>query len=136
MLLKHSHNRHIFTALASLVVSFLIFSFGLHSIQVPHQHLDHPQATTHHGETDRLGDFQSLTISMHAAEKKLFAIATQLFLLSAVVVSMLYGNWPLFMVTEMRRLRTNFHALIRKFSLPRSYLVISLRRGLLNPKTH
>ena len=134
MKVKSRHTNKIIMALAFFVVSMLIFSFGLHSIQIPHDHQDH--YTTHANEKGHVGEFERLSSYMHVAEKKLIAMASQLLLLCASAALILFGSWSILMLYQSRRLYIGFKALSERFCVLRDYLSWCFSQGLLNPKLY
>ena len=130
----YSRNSIFSGILVILIACALVFSFGLHAVQISH---DHPGNTSHHaaekeGSTDvivSLGDF------MHMADKKFFLPIT-LTLLSIAALAILYGTWRVFMLLNERTYSFSLRRKQRTDDVVEYYLEYYFSRGILHPKSH
>jgi hypothetical protein len=122
------YKRFLVEILFVLVSAILLFSLGLHSVQVSHDH----SGEQHKAEGDALvlGEY------MHAAEKKLLVILASLLLLGTGIATLPFGGWPQFISQiELRYLvffRKRKEVLFTFFG----YLLLCFGRGILHPKLH
>ena len=127
------------TKLLSIVVIALLFSFGLHSIQISHSHPGHQNTTQenhHEKKIPQTGDFPEIFVSMHAADKKLFLIMTPVWSLVATLPATVYTDWKTYLMLVALFIA---QALSQNRKLSRSffpYLQVSLSQGILNPKLY
>lgn len=129
--------------LALLAAVTLVFSFGLHSIQIDHEHYQSYSTPTNvgvdesashtHASAANDADMVLLGEKMHMSDKKLFIL---LLSLSVYALSQFAVTW-----TERLNLQSK---LVRIFSLVIKqasyriyfYLEILFARGILNPKPY
>lgn len=110
----------------------LLFSLGLHSIQISHNHPGH-----HAGEQqENNSDVLILGEYMHVSDKKLFIILSAILLLGTKIAAILYGSWSQFIArVELRHLiffRKREEVSLTFFDC----LQLCLCRGILHPKLH
>lgn len=124
--------------LSTFVVFALLFSFGLHSLQISHSHPGHG---AHHGssqqeEKNHGGDTLTLGEYMHAAEKKLLFIMMFALLMSAGVVAMLYGSWEQFLLRANLLFEISSRRRKEEVLEVFDYFELLFSRGILHPKLH
>jgi hypothetical protein len=121
--------------ISALIAGTLVFSFGLHSVQVAHEHPDHVHTFGATHETEEhfvlaLGEY------MHMAEKKLYLTVPPVVQLAASVSLILFGSWALFVFLN----ELSFVRFLRKrkemFSAATDHIRITLSRGIMHPKLH
>ncbi len=117
----------IFTLFLSLS---LVFSFGLHSIQIAHAHF----GVEHGHEQDPGAGGLQLSEYMHLADKKIFALGLIIFLAPWTFLdSYALSCRKLFLYVEMQLL-FRIRILYRRWNVTFEYLRISFRKGVLHPK--
>lgn len=112
--------------------SVLVFSFGLHTVELEHTHPgEHAHATTQSdGGVTMLGEY------LHGTEKKIFLYAVLGFLLLGIFIGVTARATTL--------IRTNLEHVVRVWSTKHSvlfhrscnYLLLSLSAGIQNPKLY
>lgn len=108
----------------------LVFSFGLHSIQIAHTHF----GVEHGHEQDPGAGVPQLSEYMHLADKKAFVVALFVFLAPwASVTSSILSRLRLSLYLE-RRLVSRVRALTLMWNIYFEYFKICFRRGILNTK--
>lgn len=109
--------------------SAIVFSFGLHSIQLEHSHPGHHSGK---GETAH-GDLLNIDEYVHGTEQKFFIVMLLLtfFAFSLTLASQLLQVSPRTSVSV-----NDVHAQGRTWSHGIDYLVILFARGVLHPKLH
>lgn len=118
---------HILTLLLALS---LVFSFGLHSIQVAHAHFGVESDRDH----DRDARGLQLNEYMHFADKKVFAVALFVFLAPwASLTSSILTRLRLSLYFE-RRLVSRIRTLTLMWNIYFEYFKILYQRGILNTK--
>ena len=125
-------------AYGSLMVVLLLASFGLHAIQIAHEHQGANHHHSHSGaEPVSSNDGQSLSSLgeyMHAADKKLWIILPAPLFASLAVLLALCGSWLLLLEFVRRRVALVFYLGRYRQSLRRNYLNFLYSQGLHNPK--
>lgn len=132
-------NKQLFTApFAILVVLTLLFSFGLHSVQVAHSHPNHAEHQGHtHGESqEHESNGTALGEYMHAADKKLLLILATISMLALGFVTTLFGSWEQFILHKNLLLCTFFKKSREIVLSTHNYLERCFCRGILHPKLH
>jgi hypothetical protein len=119
--------------LTGILACGLIFSLGLHTIQVEHSHF-----TMAHGETrehEHKQDFASLDVYMHLSEKKLFIFIPTVILLSSFfayvalllrVRTLMLANWYARMMQKQSARKSRIH----------DYHSYFLRKGIVHSKAY
>lgn len=81
-----------FSFLSTLVVVALLCSFGLHSVQITHEHPGHAD---HHGSSSHEEGAPLLMLGeyMHLSDKKLFLGLAAVPFLTAGALFILFGSW-------------------------------------------
>lgn len=129
-----------FSFIPALVIGTLLLSFGMHSVQVSH---DHPGHAGHHDKTagehkkSNSGSSEALGEYLHsAADKKLFVIFASVALLSVWMTGILFGNWTQFILHENLRYSSFFRKRKEVISHVLRYLQLFLSLGILHPKLY
>lgn len=132
-------NKQLLTApFAILVVLTLLFSFGLHSVQVAHSHPNHAEHQGHtHGESqEHKSSGSTLGEYMHAADKKLLLILAALSMLALGLVTTLSSSWEHFILHKNLLLCTFFKKSRETALSTHNYLKWCFCKGILHPKLH
>lgn len=125
-----SKDQSILSKAAALLCCLLIFSFGLHTIQVEHTH---PGDHVH--TADQAQGENSLSTYMHGTDKKLFLLAVLAFLLIGTLVRTQYSL--LEVACTCIRYITICYLSKRSTSLRFfNYLRTLFSSGVLHPKTY
>lgn len=120
------------SVLSVFIVLTLLFSLGLHSVQISH---DHPG--NHAGEQqERDGDVLVVGEYMHISDKKLFIILASILLLCTGIATALYGNWTQFLLQIELQYFLFFRRRKEVTLVIFDYLKLHLYRGILHPKLH
>jgi hypothetical protein len=115
-----------------LVSLSLVFSFGLHSIQVPHAH----SGKLHHHGSEHEKQVFELSEYMHLADKKLYTfVAHPLFAPWTFLASFVLSQRKLFLHQE-RRLIVYIRNLRRTWNVTFEYLRVFFQRGVLHSKVY
>lgn len=128
------------TLLSVTIVCALIFSFGIHSVEMVHEHPGHAHndGAYHPGEVENI---LSLHEYIHANEQKLFLFI----LMSFLVLGSLYV--PFFLQASdtaftrlLHTLHTYFHCIRQRWHAfqgrCRCYLTVLFQKGILHPKSY
>lgn len=130
---KSTHPLHHVCAIA--VACCLVFSFGLHAVQVKHIHAHVDGTSQHNSHSDRESGVYVFGEYMHHADKKNVFGALALTVSLWTFLSTLYGVWGrLFRVVERHRLIFRKKSFIR-YREP-NYLVCLMESGILHTKIH
>ncbi len=119
--------------LSFVLASALIFSFGLHSVQIEHMHFN--QVHTEAKEQEHGHSFASLDVYMHLSEKKLFLfipaviLSTSFFAYIALLLktrTLMLANWYARMMQKQNAYKNRIH----------DYNTYFLRKGVFHSKAY
>jgi hypothetical protein len=116
--------------LAAFVLFILVFSFGLHSLQISHEHPGHVHKNGANSHQDEpltvLGEYT------HATEKKMFVFVSAV--LPIFALASLLPLWNRFLMLVQILYTQNRRRL--KYQTHQTFLELLFSQGLLNPKLH
>ena len=125
--------------LSILVLSLIVLSFALHTVQIAHFHPGdtNPTAPSHqHSNSEMPESLQVLGEYLHAGEKKSFFEIGQAFLLSDETKRILYGSFAVFLLCLNLLILIQFKTK-RVFLLKlENYILELFMKGVLNPKLY
>lgn len=118
-------------ALSFILAGALIFSFGLHSVQIDHIHFN----ALHSHTEEHKSKFVSLETYMHLSDKKIF-----LFIPIATLLPFFILNASLMLKAQLVLLSGWYTRLLRRQSVQQSrvhnYLCYFLRKGIFHSKAY